>query len=34
MAKQVEFCFICGKKKSEVDKLLKGKYGGSICDER
>ena len=31
--KQQEFCFICGKKKSEVDRLLKGKYGGCICNE-
>lgn len=33
MAKQVEFCFICGKKKSEVGKLLKGQFGGYICNE-
>lgn len=32
MAKQTEVCFICGKTKSEVDKLLKGKYG-YICNE-
>lgn len=32
MAKQTEICFICGKTKSEVDKLLKGKYG-YICNE-
>lgn len=32
MAKQSETCFICGKSKSQVDKLLKGKYG-YICNE-
>lgn len=32
MAKQSEVCFICGKVKSQVDKLLKGKYG-YICNE-
>ena len=32
MTKQIERCFLCGKKKSEVDKLLKGNYG-YICDE-
>ncbi len=32
MAKQTEICFICGKSKSQVDKLLKGKYG-YICNE-
>ena len=31
--KQTEICFICGKKKSEVDKLLKGQFGGCICNE-
>lgn len=31
--KQQEFCFICGKKKSEVDRLLKGSYGGCVCNE-
>ena len=31
MAKQSEVCFICGKLKSQVDKLLKGKYG-YICN--
>ena len=30
--KQSEICFLCGKTKSEVNKLLKGKYG-YICDE-
>lgn len=29
--KQSERCFLCGKTKSEVDKLLKGKYG-YICN--
>lgn len=33
MAKQAEFCFICGKKKSEVNRLLKGQFGGCICNE-
>ncbi|MCM1044453.1 MAG: ATP-dependent Clp protease ATP-binding subunit ClpX [Candidatus Gastranaerophilales bacterium] len=28
-----EFCFICGKRESEVNKLFKGSYGGCICDE-
>ena len=32
MAKQSEVCFICGKVKSQIDKLLKGKYG-YICNE-
>lgn len=32
MARQTEICFICGKAKSQVDKLLKGKYG-YICNE-
>ncbi|RKI37051.1 ATP-dependent Clp protease ATP-binding subunit ClpX, partial [bacterium D16-59] len=31
--KKQEFCFICGKKKSEVDKLLRGQFGGCICNE-
>ncbi len=31
--KKQEFCFICGKTKSEVDRLLKGKFGGCICNE-
>lgn len=31
--KKQEFCFICGKSKSEVDRLLKGKFGGCICNE-
>ena len=31
--KQTEICFICGKKKSEVDRLLKGQFGGCICNE-
>lgn len=30
--KQIERCFLCGKTKSEVNKLLKGNYG-YICDE-
>lgn len=30
--KQIERCFLCGKRKSEVNKLLKGNYG-YICDE-
>ena len=25
--KKQEFCFICGKTKSEVDRLLKGQFG-------
>lgn len=32
MAKQMERCFLCGKTKSEVDKLLKGKFG-YVCDK-
>lgn len=32
-SKKQEFCFICGKSKSEVDRLLKGKFGGCICNE-
>ena len=28
-----EFCFICGKTKSEVNRLLKGQFGGCICNE-
>ena len=31
--KQTEICCICGKKKSEVDRLLKGQFGGCICNE-
>lgn len=31
--KKQEFCFICGKTKSEVDRLLKGQFGGYICNE-
>lgn len=31
--KKQEFCFICGKTKSEVDRLLKGRFGGCICNE-
>ena len=31
--KKQEFCFICGKTKSEVDRLLKGQFGGCICNE-
>lgn len=30
--KQIERCFLCGKTKSEANKLLKGNYG-YICDE-
>lgn len=30
--KQVERCFLCGKAKSEVNQLLKGKFG-CVCDE-
>lgn len=29
--KQAEFCFLCGKPKSKVNQLLKGRYG-FICD--
>jgi len=32
MAKQSEICFLCGKAKSEVNQLLKGKFG-YVCDE-
>lgn len=31
MSKQVERCFLCGKEKSEVNRLLKGKFG-YVCD--
>lgn len=31
--KKQEFCFICGKTKSEVNRLLKGQFGGYICNE-
>ena len=31
--KKQEFCFICGKTKLEVDRLLKGQFGGCICNE-
>ena len=31
MAKQQEICFLCGKTKSEVNQLLKGKFG-YVCD--
>jgi len=31
--KKQEFCFVCGKRESEVNKLLKGSYGGCICNE-
>jgi len=31
--KKQEFCFICGKTKLEVNRLLKGKFGGCICNE-
>lgn len=31
MSKQTEICFLCGKEKSEVNLLLKGKYG-YVCD--
>lgn len=31
--KKQEFCFICGKTKTEVDRLLKGQFGGCICNE-
>lgn len=30
--KQIERCFLCGKTKSEVNQLLKGKFG-YVCDE-
>lgn len=29
--KNNEYCCMCGSKKDEVDKLIKGKYG-YICD--
>ena len=29
--KQTEICFLCGKTKSEVNQLLKGKFG-YVCD--
>ncbi len=29
--KQVERCFLCGKTKSEVNQLIKGKFG-YVCD--
>ena len=32
MAKQSEICFLCGKTKSEVNQLIKGKFG-YVCDE-
>lgn len=32
MSKQTEMCFLCGKTKSEVNQLLKGKFG-FVCDE-
>jgi len=31
MSKQNELCFLCGKTKSEVNKLLKGRFG-FVCD--
>lgn len=31
MSKQTEICFLCGKTKSEVNQLLKGKFG-YVCD--
>ena len=30
--KQKEICFLCGKTRSEVNKLLKGKFG-YICSD-
>ena len=30
--KQSEVCFLCGKTKSEVNQLIKGKFG-YVCDE-
>lgn len=30
--KQQEICFLCGKSKSEVNQLIKGKFG-YVCDE-
>ena len=32
MSKQTEMCFLCGKTKSEVKQLIKGKFG-YVCDE-
>lgn len=32
MSKQTEICFLCGKTKSEVSQLIKGKFG-YVCDE-
>ena len=32
MTKQTEICFLCGKTKSEVKQLIKGKFG-YVCDE-
>ena len=32
MSKQTEICFLCGKTKSEVKQLIKGKFG-YVCDE-
>lgn len=32
MTKQLERCFLCGKTKSEVNQLIKGKFG-YVCDE-
>lgn len=32
MAKHQEICFLCGKANSEVNQLIKGKYG-YVCDE-
>lgn len=32
MSKQTEVCFLCGKTKSEVKQLIKGKFG-YVCDE-
>lgn len=32
MSKQSETCFLCGKTKSEVNQMLKGKFG-YVCDE-
>jgi ATP-dependent Clp protease ATP-binding subunit ClpX len=31
MSKNEEYCFMCGTKKSDVAKLVKGRYG-CICD--
>ena len=30
--KQQELCFLCGKSRSQVNQLLKGKFG-CVCDE-